>query len=260
MSSVTQRIKEIKQPRGGYIKPSQFNVTKIDDGHTLNVNENVSAPIVGLVVDYLTRFAMGTELSKVFEVSIKGAEIAENNFMELGAIGYSMELLSAIGDIDDKSIIAACRLSSLDSWYRNPMGAMKAKREYEIEPDKETIENIKIMVQRCVKFWDTYGPIIKDGFTFEPNGYTRTVSSGDGDYLTADTLWDFKVSKYKPTNKYTLQLLMYWIMGKHSGQKVYENITNLGIFNPRLNEVYLFDTNNISDEVIMEVERDIIGY
>ena len=49
-------------------------------------------------------------------------------------------------------------------------------------------------------------------FTFE-GGYTNIVSSGDGDYLTEDTLWDFKVSKEEPKSKYTLQLLMYYIMG-----------------------------------------------
>ena len=32
--------------------------------------------------------------------------------------------------------------------------------------------------------------------------YTETVSAGDGDFLTSDTLWDFKVSKSKPTNKH----------------------------------------------------------
>ena len=48
-----------------------------------------------------------------------------------------------------------------------------------------------------MKFWEDYGPIVKDGFTFEPNGYTEIVNSGDGDYLTADTIWDFKVSKSK---------------------------------------------------------------
>ena len=40
-------------------------------------------------------------------------------------------------------------------------------------------------------------------------GYTYTFESGDGDFLTADTLLDFKVSKSKPTNKHNLQLLMY---------------------------------------------------
>ena len=61
-----------------------------------------------------------------------------------------------------------------------------AKGADDINPDAETIQNIKIMVQRSVKFWEDYGPIVKDGFTFEPNGYTETVNSGDGDYLTAD--------------------------------------------------------------------------
>ena len=104
------------------------------------------------------------------------------------------------------------------------------------------------------------GPIVKDGFTFEPNGYTEIVNSGDGDYLTADTIWDFKVSKSKPTNKHTLQLLMYWIMGQHSGQAIFKNIQKLGIFNPRLNEVYLINTNAISKDIISEVESDIICY
>lgn len=50
------------------------------------------------------------------------------------------------------------------------------------------------MVDRSVEFWKSYGPIVKDGFDFKPNGYARTVDRGDGDYLTADTIWDFKVS------------------------------------------------------------------
>ena len=162
--------------------------------------------------------------------------------------------------IDEKSITNACKLVTYDVWFRNPMGAIMAKGADDINPDAETIQNIKIMVQRSVKFWEDYGPIVKDGFTFEPNGYTETVDSGDGDYLTADTLWDFKVSKSKPTNKHTLQLLMYWIMGQHSSQKIYKSIQNLGIFNPRLNEVYLLNVNTISKEIITEVERDVICY
>ena len=50
------------------------------------------------------------------------------------------------------------------------------------------------MVLRSLAFIENYGPIIKDGFTFE-GAYTDVVTIGDGDYLTADTLWDFKVSK-----------------------------------------------------------------
>ena len=140
------------------------------------------------------------------------------------------------------------------------MCAIMAKGADETNPDNATVQNIKILVQRSLKFWEDYGPIVKDGFTFEPNGYTEIVNSGDGDYLTADTIWDFKVSKSKPTNKHTLQLLMYWIMGQHSGQAIFKNIQKLGIFNPRLNEVYLLSTNVISKDIISEVENDIICY
>lgn len=154
-----------------------------------------------------------------------------------------------------------------------------AKSYQETNPDKETIQNIQTLVNRSVAFFKEYGPITEDGFSFEPEkenlaayekmicsrkgsygGYTATVAAGDGDFLTADTLWDFKVSKSKPTNKHTLQLLMYWIMGQHSGQKIYKSITKLGIFNPRLNTVYLLDVNDIPVEVIKEVERDVICY
>ena len=91
-------------------------------------------------------------------------------------------------------------------------------------------------------------------------GYTPIVDSGDGDFLTADTLWDFKVSKTKPTNKHTLQLLMYWIMGKHSGQDIFKSITKLGIFNPRLSTVYLLEMSKVSADIIETVEREVICY
>lgn len=42
MSSVTVRIGEIKQPRGGYIKPSSFDAIAMDDGVTLNPDEIVT--------------------------------------------------------------------------------------------------------------------------------------------------------------------------------------------------------------------------
>ena len=84
-----------------------------------------------------------------------------------------------------------------DTCYR--MGTSKHRPISEINPDDKTLENIIIMINRSVAFWNAYGPIVLDGFTFE-GGYTKEVLSGDGDYLTKDTLWDFKVSKYEPTS------------------------------------------------------------
>ena len=129
----------------------------------------------------------------------------------------------------------------------------------EITPDTNTITNIITMIKRTLSFWEQYGPIIKDGFTFE-GGYTSIISAGDGDYLTKDTLWDLKVLKEEIKPKYTLQLLIYLIMGQHSVHKEFKNITQLGIYNPRLNKVYIIKLDAISQSIIDTVSRDVIGY
>ena len=259
MYSVTGRIKDVKQPRGGYIKPSEFETIELNDGKMLNVEENVHVSVIGMAVDYLTRFMIGTDLLEAFKISIMGASLATKLGLTI-AEKEAKKYLSGIKGLDDDSIINACKMVTFDVWYRNPMGAMLAKTAKETNPDKETIENIRTMVERSINFFDEYGPVTVDGFTFEPDGYTDTVSSGDGDFLTADTLWDFKVAKSKPTNKHTLQLLMYWIMGQHSGKPEYKALTKLGIFNPRLNTVYLFDVSNVSAEIIADIEKNVICY
>jgi len=277
MSSVTGRINEIKQPYGGYLKPSAFKTTVINDGITLNEQENLHASTIGLVIDYFTRFVMGADKREAFEISLKGAKCAE----KLGS--YFMDeaeaLLDGITELNDESIINACKLVTFDVWYRNPIFAFGSKGYEEICPDETTIQNIHTLIQRSASFFEKYEPVTKEGFTFEPvkknekayqnmlesgkgsyGGYTATVQFGDGDFLTADTLWDFKVSKSKPKSKHTLQLLMYWIMGQHSGQEIYKNITKLGIFNPRLNTVYLLDMKEVPETVIKTVEKEVICY
>lgn len=59
MYSVTQRISKIKQPRGGYIKRKDFTCITLEDGIELNSQENIHPSLIGLVIDYMTRFCMG---------------------------------------------------------------------------------------------------------------------------------------------------------------------------------------------------------
>lgn len=251
MVSVTKRINQIKQPRGGYVNPKEFEVITYDDGIELYEDENVHASLIGLAVDYLTRYMMGEKsVSDVFKISLSGAKL-------IGETKHAMQLLEDIKGLDDKSIINACKLSGYDVCFR--AGIMGYRPVEDILADKNTISNIKIMVNRSLTFWEKYGPVTKVGATFE-GGYTDIVSSGDCDYLTKDTLWDFKVSKTAPRNKYTLQLLMYYIMGCHSIHDEFQDIKCLGIYNPRLNKVYLCELSDIKPEIIEEVERVVIGY
>lgn len=283
MASVTDRIDSVKQPRGGYVKSSEFSTVTFNDGVELNLNENVSASMVGTTVDYLTRYMIADAVDEEpFEDAYAGARALDYYFGH-NILNKFYDLERNIKGLDDKSIISATQLSTFISIYRNPMVAIKLAEKYGelagIQPDKETIENIRTLVKRGVTFLKKYGPVTKYGFNFDPSkpnkkakekmcktgkgsygGYTPTVDAGDGDFLTTDTLWDFKVSKSKPTSKHTLQLLMYWIMGQHSGQAIFKNITKLGIFNPRLNTVYLLDISSIPVETIRIVEKEIICY
>lgn len=250
MFSVTKRIRKIKQPRGGYIKRTDFKVIKRYNENELNDEENIHAGLVGLAVDYMTRFMMGTLPENAFEISLRGASIIKDN-------KNAKKLLDRIKGLDDESIRCACKLSGYDVCYR--AGKEGYKPVSEINPDKKTIENICIMVKRSVKFWEEYGPIIRDGFTFE-GGYTAIISAGDGDYLTKDTLWDFKVSKQELKSKYTLQILVYYLMGIHSKYDEFNSIEKLGIYNPRKNVVYLLNISDISLDIINKVSHDVIGY
>ena len=250
MASVTTRTKEIKQPRGGYLNIKDFEVLDLDDGKILYENENMNPSTVGIVVDYLSRFMLTHDLVEAFKISLYGATLV--NKVEEAAY-----LLSQVEGLDDKSIIAACKMASFDIAFRVSPASFSGY--YHINPNEQTIKNIRTMVQRSLLFFEMFGPIIKDGFTFE-GGYTDTISTGDGDFLTQDILFDFKVSKNEPNTKYTLQILVYYIMGLHSIHNCFKNLTGLGLFNPRLNKVYLYDLSKLSPEIIKEIEQNVICY
>lgn len=259
MSSVTARIKEVEQPRGGYLKPSAMKCVDMKDDNVLSEKENLNPSIVGMAVDYLTRFMMTSSTKEAFEISYLGAVSAEKHGRKK-AVDEAEEYLSHIRGIDDASIANACKLVTFDVWVRAPKDALLARTAKETNPDSNTISNIQIMGKRSLEFWKTYGPIVDEGFDFGPDGYSSVVDTGDGDYMTKDTLWDFKVSKEKPKSKHTLQLLMYWIMGRHSGKDEFKFVTKIGLFNPRLNLVYTYDMRDIPEATIEKIEDEVICY
>ena len=247
--SVTRRISEVDQPPGGFINPRLMNETRFDDGKTLG-EENIPPTIVGLAVDYLTRWVMGSSLSEAFIISVLGGFAG-------GKAEDVAEHMCGIRGLDDDSIESACRTCMYDSYYR-------ARRAPKTDPfltfvDHQTCENIRIMIERSKRFFEVYGPITESGPKF-PGAYTEVVGAGDGDYLTETTIWDFKVSKNIPTKDHTLQLAMYYIMGKHSTDSHFDNVRNIGIFNPRLNTVYVLDMSKVPKETIRRIEAEVIGY
>lgn len=249
--SVTQRVDQIKQPRGGYLKLKDFDEIILGPGiEELNKEENIKPNLVGSAVEYLTHFMTGASPENAFRISIMGARL----------IGKEMEaeaLLKKVKGLDDNSIVSALKLTGFDSCFRAGFSTYKPIEQ--IKPDNATIENVRTMVNRSLHFFDVYGPKVLDGFTFR-GGYTETVNSGDGDFTTKDTIWDFKVLTGTIKPRYTLQLLMYWRMGLNSIHLEFNDLKYLGFYNPRLNKVYRIEVDKIPEEIINEVEHEIIGY
>lgn len=250
MSSVTQIALKTEQPHGGFLPMKLFQKEVLEDDFILNEEENIHASLVGLAVDYLTRFMLEGSVDSAFHIAYRGAVI-------IGMQDIASILKGCITGLDDLSITSACKLAGFDVCYRSSPSAYKPIEE--INPDAPTIENIRIMVKRSIAFWDKYGPIVCSEPTFE-GGYTDTVDAGDGDFLTYDTLWDFKVSKSAPTTKHSLQILMYYIMGKHSVHSYFTPINKLGFYNPRLNKVYICPIASIPTETIISIEDNVLRY
>ena len=256
--SVTQRIKFVNQPRGGLLPMSLFNTIPYNDKRTLFARESIHPSLVGLAVDYLTRMLVSNQPpDEAFDISLAGARIMlESGYFD--EFKYAYELVGNIHDLSDASVAAACRLVGYDSCMRAGIQAYKSVRD--IDVDVNTISNVRTMVRRGVAYLNDVGPVVSTEPTFEGGGYTNLVAFGDGDYTTDTAFIDFKVIRSDPKPEHTLQLLMYYLMAKHSCQPKYANLSKLAIFNPRKNIEYVCSVSSIPSDIIATVERDVIGY
>lgn len=246
MVSVTDRVCHVHQPEKGYVSPSKLKIRHFQDD--IRLSPVLEYPqLAGMAVDYLTRFLLTGDKIKAFEVSISGAKLANN---------YSIaeELLNGITGLDRNSIDSAIELVQYDAVTRGRVEVVHIPTQ----KSEEFLESVRTMVIRSVSFFNKCGPLIDVGFTFE-GGYTKVINSGDGDYLTSDTIWDMKVSKYPPTKEQTLQVLTYYILGLNTGLQKFTNVTSIGLFNPLLNQSYSISIDDIDNETIHRVMDEVVG-
>ena len=255
---MTQRVKTISQPRGGYVPRRLFCETQYNDNNEIREVEPAFSSMQGTVVDYLTRFFISHDKLSAFSISIEGAkcidEVNENN----DEYNHVSSLLEKVTGLDDTSIYNACKIVGYDTALRRGVNSYQDVER--ISPPYDVISNIRILITRSLEFLYTIGPVVSDGFTFE-DGYTNLVSTGDGDYLTKDTLIDLKVSKSQFSSQWSLQLLMYYLLGIHSKGKIaFQTIELLCVFNPIENKSYICHVKDISDEIKYKVSHEVIGY
>lgn len=255
MPSVTQAVRQAKQPRGGFINPRTMQKTDCDDGSVLNPHENISPAMMGLIVDYMSRYMLTEDPSEAFRISLDGA-LAVDGFVPGAHYDRACNLLFALNGLTPASIAAAYQLASYDCAFRAGPATYVDSSDH--SPDEPTCQNAIAMVERTLRFVARFGPIAEEGMTFV-GGYTERVSSGDADFCTKDTLWDMKVSKYAPTKENTLQLMLYYLMAQRARLPWVATVDSIGIWNPRLNAAWVKKIGDIDDVTIVAIEQDVLG-
>ena len=194
---VTLRVRQVVQPRGGWLPVGCLARRPLGDPMTLRPRENRSPAAVGLAVDYLTRLMCGDDPRDAFQVSVAGA-------VEVGMDGDALTLLERIHGLDDASVRSALDLVRYDQTVRR--GSPAPPPAPFSQADEDACWNVRRMVQRSCRFLEAAGPVTWPGFTFD-GGYTDVVSYGDGDFLTEYVLWDMKTTRRGPSTGQTLQVL-----------------------------------------------------
>lgn len=259
--TVVGAVKAAKQPRGGYLPVKSFRASDIGLPESLSgpvdINlENVHSSLVGLAVDYLTRFCLTGDFLHAFDIPLKGAKIA-SQCGDKGALAFCDKIMDNFlrprCSLNARAMLSLF-LAQYDVWYRQGHGGYRPMPN----PTDETIAHVEIMVRRTLEFFKQYGPVVSDHLVF-PGGYTAKIQAGDGDYMTGDCIWDMKVSVRPPTSKHTLQILLYWLLGVNSIDPAYRMVEKLGLFNPRLGTVYQVDICDLRSDMIRTVGIDIAG-
>lgn len=250
MYSVTQRIRMVQQPKGGYLPPKNFDEIQFwDEEEIFEVTSGVKT-IQGMAVDYLTRFMLGESKEQAFATSLMGAQL-------VGEEEQSIDFLKNINGLDDFSVFCACNLVGYDAAFRRDVAAFVPIEQKCIS--EGLISNIRTMVTRSIKFLKKYGPVTMCGFTMD-GGYNDIISKGDGDYLTENMLVDFKTSTESLNSKQTLQLAIYYVMGIHSIYQKFQDVEKLCVYNPLLNKAYILDIKDIENSIFVRICRDVVGY
>lgn len=207
-----------------------------------------------MAVQNLTHFICSSCLDSAFYIAEEGSYNLALHYKNK-KLDEAYKLKSYIKGLDDKSIINTCKLAGYECIYR--AGIQTYKPISEINPNKATINNIRTMVENNLKFFTLYGPLIEIECDFQ-GGYTQTITKGNCDFVTHDTIWDIKTNKTPPTSKDTLQLLIYYLLGIHSHNICLHKISKIGIYNPRINNTYILDAKDIPKDTILSIEQNII--
>lgn len=261
LALITDKIKKIKQPEGGYLNINKFKIEDYGKITRSNETENIDASIIDNVVYCLACLGAGWSWKRfqafdAFAAPLMGAYNYDNIMGTNKASKYATSLLKnmcdgseivlswcrdgrhPITDTDSEFITDACNIAKFsiffDSDYPDISTFDPTKR---IVPDSATIENIFTMVNRCTTEFREH----------LNGGIPWACGFGYG------SLWNITTSENELTGEEATQLLMYHIIS-YSFNNNYR-YSPLVIFNPRLGKKYTIEHRFISPEIVEEIKN-----
>lgn len=276
MIPVTEWVRHVKQPRGGYLPIKSMHVTEVDDGRTLHPDENLGPGTVGTAVDYLSRVLAGADASEVYALPLAGAE-------KLGMSARARRYLAEIamfsddGEPCEELIRAGVNLGRFDVVFKAGQSKYLGALNGEVAISPETTENIGIMLGRVTAFRGRHGMDASATARWMryniPGGLPGTDGmSGEADIVSRDAVWDCKAMKTQLRATYSLQLLAYYVMlWQGSGRDMVECMAQgernpmvpgpgdftLGFFNPRTNTEHAIHVSELNPEIFKSVPDDM---
>lgn len=276
MTTATQAVRSAKQPRGGYVPPKMMVIMDFADDEyrdelVLGMSREKSQPaIVGVVVDYLTRFmlesriGMDTTAMKWDRVPRHGIR---NDIHMLSEEEYC-KVKERVQGLDADSVDAMFMLTAWDTMYR---AGIEIDPDT-LHPDEVTTDHVIRMVAKALEMLGdgevAIGPTFIGGM---PDG----IQSADADFIRDGWLVDMKVSKKEaPDITQTLQLAVYYIMGKmviegrgnppgmghfNTYRDAFRNMHGVEILNPRCGVMWRLLMKEVPDETIEAIIGDVMG-
>ena len=293
MTTVTRRVEAMSKHAPSQLTPKLFTPHHYHDDYVLHDRETLHPAVIGTSVDNLVRTmtlpahakhtpsAFRNACMDIFSHSLQGL-----TFMQaMGEFDGDPEefWLTQCDMLTPKPtpahVGAVVRLSLADMAYR-----ASQPTKVHTDPSRWDIENIMVMARRSIVMLGDLGGVTVAGFHFADGdeviddnllkrsryfgGYTSTITTGDGDFLTPTHLIDMKVSHQGPTKKHLLQVLTYWRMGLHAfndkSQPMYDGnfhtITHLGIINPRTYTSHTLAVDTLAPDSVAFIDNDVIAY
>lgn len=229
---VRGRAEQASQPRGGLLPLIFFDRYELGGASLTRRTESGNPGTIGSAVELIARWDLagdpraGNDPSAAALEAIRGVRRGEHTESGLGRLAAMQRTWEWNADEFDEL-------------------------EWEEGEGDETLMHIAEMRARISRCFERFGQPVRPG-TWAVHS-ERFHLDGHIDFVTADTIWDLKVSVTAPGRADVLQLLLYWVALRDDPDNSLK-IVYVGIYNPRLDTVWRIAVAEIPQDVVSSVE------